>query len=65
MAEGWQYAPEPRDILFGSYVQEWYKDVWSHFPEGTKKGARRANKALNKVNRRVAGVTEASSLKKL
>jgi integrase len=35
--EGWQYAPEPRDILFGSYVQEWNKDVWSHFPEGTKK----------------------------
>ena len=35
--EGWQYAPEPRDILFGSYAKEWYQDVWSHFPEGTKK----------------------------
>ena len=35
--EGWQYAPEPRDILFGSYVAEWYEEVWSHFPEGTKK----------------------------
>jgi len=35
--EGWQYAPEPRDILFGSYVQDWYQNVWSHFPEGTKK----------------------------
>lgn len=35
--EGWQYAPEPRDILFGSYVQEWYRNVWDHYPEGTKK----------------------------
>lgn len=35
--EGWQYAPEPRDILFGSYTQEWYNTVWSHYPEGTKK----------------------------
>lgn len=35
--EGWQYTPEPRDILFGSYVTEWIRDVWSHFPEGTKK----------------------------
>jgi integrase len=35
--EGWQYAPEPRDILFSSYVQEWFQNVWSHYPEGTKK----------------------------
>ncbi len=35
--EGWQYAPEPRDILFGSYVQEWYQNVWRNLPEGTKK----------------------------
>jgi integrase len=35
--EGWQYAPEPRDILFSSYVQEWFQTVWSHYPEGTKK----------------------------
>lgn len=35
--EGWQYAPEPRDILFGAYLQQWYQDVWSHYPEGTKK----------------------------
>lgn len=35
--EGWQYAPEPRDILFGAYVQEWYKTVWANYPEGTKK----------------------------
>jgi len=30
--EGWQYAPEPRDILFSTYVQEWFLNVWSHFP---------------------------------
>ena len=35
--EGWQYAPEPRDILFSTYVQEWYQNVWSHFPQGTKR----------------------------
>ena len=35
--EGWQYAPEPRDILFATYVQEWFKNVWDHYPEGTKK----------------------------
>ncbi|MBT0654152.1 site-specific integrase [Geomobilimonas luticola] len=35
--EGWQYAPEPRDIIFGHYIQEWYENVWNHYPEGTKK----------------------------
>ncbi len=35
--EGWQYNPEPRDILLGEYLQAWYRDVWSHYPEGTKK----------------------------
>ncbi|WP_223911440.1 site-specific integrase [Geobacter sp. AOG1] len=35
--EGWQYAPEPRDIIFGNYVHEWYQNVWKHYPEGTKK----------------------------
>lgn len=35
--EGWQYAPEPRDIIFGNYVHEWYENVWNHYPEGTKK----------------------------
>lgn len=35
--EGWQYNPEPRDILFVSYVQEWFQNVWRHYPEGTKK----------------------------
>jgi integrase len=35
--EGWQYAPEPRDILFSSYVQEWFQNVWSHYQAGTKK----------------------------
>jgi integrase len=35
--EGWQYAPEPRDILFASYVEEWLKTVWILQPEGTWK----------------------------
>jgi integrase len=35
--EGWQYAPEPRDILFSNYLQEWYLNVWKSYPEGTKK----------------------------
>ncbi|WP_224982952.1 Arm DNA-binding domain-containing protein [Geomonas agri] len=35
--EGWQYTPEPRDILFGAYVQEWFESVWSNYPVGTKK----------------------------
>jgi len=35
--EGWQYAPEPRDVLFGDYAQRWLQEVWSHYPEGTKR----------------------------
>lgn len=35
--EGWQYSPEPRDILFSSYVQEWLNNVWLHYKEGTWK----------------------------
>jgi len=35
--EGWQYAPEPKDILFEVYVQEWLKSIWTLQPEGTWK----------------------------
>ena len=35
--EGWQYAPEPRDILFGAYTQQWLETVWSLYPEGGRK----------------------------
>lgn len=36
--EGWQYHPEPKDILFGAYVQNtWYPKAWNDLPEGTKK----------------------------
>ena len=35
--EGWEYQPEPKDVLFGDYVRQWYLKVWEHFPEGTKK----------------------------
>lgn len=36
--EGWDYQPEPKDILFSDYVRQWYLKVWTHIPEGTKKG---------------------------
>ena len=35
--EGWQYTPQPQDILFGGYVEQWLREVWSLLPAGTKK----------------------------
>lgn len=35
--EGWEYQPEPKDVLFGEYVKQWYVKVWEHIPAGTKK----------------------------
>jgi len=35
--EGWQYTPEPNQVLFGDYLQEWLENVWQELPEGTKK----------------------------
>jgi len=35
--EGWEYQPEPKDILFRDYVRQWYLKVWEHLQEGTKK----------------------------
>lgn len=35
--EGWEYQPEPKDVLFGDYVRQWMLKVWEHIPEGTKK----------------------------
>ncbi len=35
--EGWQFSPEPKDILFGDYVATWYQDIWEQYSEGTKK----------------------------
>jgi len=35
--EGWEYTPEPKDVLFGDYMQDWLHSVWSNYPEGTKK----------------------------
>jgi integrase len=33
--EGWNYSLEPRQILFGDYVEKWMKEIWSTFrPEG-------------------------------
>lgn len=35
--EGWEYQPEPKDVLFCDYVRQWYLKVWDHIPPGTKK----------------------------
>jgi integrase len=35
--EGWNYAPEPRDVLFGKYAQHWREEIWEHFDSHTKK----------------------------
>lgn len=37
MQEGWHYAPQPKDVLFGDYAREWLQSVFCHYPEGTKK----------------------------
>jgi len=35
--EGWDFQPEPKDVLFADYIQQWYLKVWDLFSEGTKK----------------------------
>lgn len=35
--EGWDYQPEPKDVLFGNYVKQWYAKVWEHIHAGSKK----------------------------
>lgn len=35
--EGWQYKPGPEEVLFGTFVAEWYKTIWHRWPEATKK----------------------------
>ena len=35
--EGWEYQPEPKDILFGEYVRQWYLKVWENITSHTKK----------------------------
>lgn len=35
--EGWDYQPEPKDVLFGDYVRQWYVKVWEHISSHTKK----------------------------
>jgi len=35
--EGWEFQPEPKDVLFGDYVKQWNVKVWEHFEAGTKK----------------------------
>jgi integrase len=39
--EGWDYSPEPRQILFGEYVEKWMKEIWSNFhSEGKRRDFR-------------------------
>lgn len=35
--EGWHYAPEPRDVLFGDYIRHWKEIIWQHFDSHLKK----------------------------
>lgn len=35
--EGWEFQPEPKDVLFEDYIKRWYVKVWEHIPAGTKK----------------------------
>jgi len=35
--EGWDYQPEPKDIMFGDYVRQWYLKIWINFESLTKK----------------------------
>jgi len=34
--EGWEYRPEPRDVIFETYVEEWKEKVWAKFRSKTK-----------------------------
>jgi integrase len=35
--EGWNFAPEPRDVLFDNYARHWRETVWELFDSHTKK----------------------------
>lgn len=35
--EGWEYQPEPRDVLFGDYVRQWCLKVWQGIKSDTKR----------------------------
>lgn len=41
--EGLNFCPEPRQILFGDYVEKWIREIWSNFPsEGKKRDFKQA-----------------------
>jgi integrase len=41
--EGWNYSPEPRQILFDEYVEKWMKEIWSNFhSEGKRRDFKQA-----------------------
>jgi integrase len=31
-----EYAPTPKAVTFGDYVQKWYAAIWAHYPAETK-----------------------------
>ena len=35
--EGWDYKPEPQEVLIGKYIQVWLTKIWTNFESETKK----------------------------
>src|SRR3972149_4571729 len=35
--EGWEYRPEPRNVLFGDYARSWVKKIMANYPSENKK----------------------------
>lgn len=35
--EGWHYAPKASDVLFGDYVDKWYRTIWARWEDDCKK----------------------------
>jgi integrase len=35
--EGWQYSTEPRNVLFGDYVEKWEADIFPNYPSEGKR----------------------------
>ena len=35
--EGWEYTPEPHNVVFADYVKYWLDNVWANYPSDNKK----------------------------
>lgn len=35
--EGWEYSPEPGNVLFGDYLRKWMGDIWPNYQSEGKK----------------------------